>query len=395
MSGVVFMPTRNKTNLGYVIGLPPKEAIDYFQRKGFAIGFNWHEVEALAHARAFTVAGVLKLDVLADIRTELQKSLETGQTFRDFQRNLLPMLERKGWLGKGLVADTETGELHGKRLTPRRLETIFTTNMQSAYMAGRYQQQMENVDDRPYWERVGIMDSRIRPSHAALDGFIARYDDPIWQSIYPPDGYRCRCRVRTRSAADVERLGLRVQSTEGRRIEVQQEYGEPGETRPVMGFENPMTGKVYAPDPGFGFNPGQVSWQPELDKYPQPAASQYVTGTLTGPDFIRVFNEALKQDAPSSLQRYPVAVRPRSGGLQSDPVTVDAPTLKRLADKARIDLADYLALQQIIEHPERQHLAKDGTQYYGAMRAGVWWIVSVREGQLRNVIQQADFHVPD
>jgi SPP1 gp7 family putative phage head morphogenesis protein len=389
------MPTPDKINLGFVIGLPPKEAIAYFERKGYAIGFNWHDVEAQAHARAFTVAGVLKLDVLADIRSELQKSLETGQTFHDFKRELLPVLERKGWLGKGLIADLDTGELQGKRLTPRRLDTIFKTNMQSAYMAGRYQQQMDNVDERPYWERVGIMDTRTRPSHAALNGFIARYDDPIWQSIYPPDGYGCRCRVRTRSAADVERLDLMVQSTEGRRVDVQQEYGVPGETRPVLGFENPMTDKVYTPDPGFGFNPGQVSWQPELDKYPSRAASQYVTGMLTGPDFMQGVKQAVQQAAPSPLQRYPVAVRPRANAQFSDPVMVDAPTIKQLADEAQVSLADYLALQLIIEQPERQHTAKDGTQYYGAARAGIWWIVSVREGRLLNVTQQVDFHVPD
>ncbi|PHM47097.1 phage minor head protein [Xenorhabdus miraniensis] len=389
------MPTRSQVNLGFAIGLPPREAIEYFARKGYAIGFNWHEVEAQAHARAFTVAGVLKLDVLSDIRSALQKSLENGQTLSDFKRQLVPVLEQKGWLGKGLVADEETGELHGKRLTPRRLDTIFNTNMQSAYMAGRYRQQMENVDDRPYWERVGIMDTRIRPSHAALNGFIARYDDPIWQSIYPPDGYRCRCRVRTRSAADVERLGLQVQSTEGRRVEVQQEYGVPGETRPVLGFENPVTGKVYTPDPGFGFNPGQVSWQPALERYHPLPASQYVTGTLTGPDFIRGFQRALKTETPSPRQRYPVGVRPVTGGQQSDPVYVDAPTLKMLADEAQIGLGDYLAVQQIIEQPERQHQAQDGTRYYGAARAEIWWIVSVRDGQLLNVIKQAGFHVPD
>ncbi|WP_368920025.1 phage head morphogenesis protein, partial [Providencia vermicola] len=143
----------------------------------------------------------------------------------------------------------DTGELHGKRLTPRRLDTIFQTNLQSSYMAGRYKQQMATVEERPYWERVGIMDNRIRPSHAALNGFIARYDDPIWQTIYPPDGYRCRCRVRTRSAEDVERLGLMVQSSEGRLVDVEQEYGVPGETRTVTGFKNPKDGQVYTPDP--------------------------------------------------------------------------------------------------------------------------------------------------
>ncbi|MDX7324897.1 phage head morphogenesis protein, partial [Providencia rettgeri] len=76
-------------------------------------------------------------------------ALEKGETYADFERRLIPILEQKGWLGKGLVADRETGELHGKRLTPRRLDTIFQTNLQSSYMAGRYKQQMATVEERP------------------------------------------------------------------------------------------------------------------------------------------------------------------------------------------------------------------------------------------------------
>ncbi|ELW9228602.1 phage head morphogenesis protein, partial [Morganella morganii] len=114
------MPVRETVDLRYAIGLPPAEAIAYFESKGYAIGFNYHDVEAQAHAKAFTVAGVLKLDVLQDIRQALTESLKNGETYRDFERRLTPLLEQKGWLGKGLVADPDTGELHGKRLTPRR-----------------------------------------------------------------------------------------------------------------------------------------------------------------------------------------------------------------------------------------------------------------------------------
>lgn len=69
--------------------------------------------------------------------------------------------------------DEDTGELHGRQLTPRRLRTIFDTNIQSSYNAGRYQQQMANVADRPYFERVAVMDLHTRPKHAALNGFTA------------------------------------------------------------------------------------------------------------------------------------------------------------------------------------------------------------------------------
>ncbi|MBU9811241.1 minor capsid protein [Rahnella sp. C60] len=147
-----------------------------------------------------------------DIRNGLTDSLANGSTYREFVNNLQPVLEAKGWIGKGLVADPETGELQGKQLTPRRLQTIFDTNIQSSYNAGRYQQQMANVVDRPYLERVAVMDTHTRPKHAALNGFTARADDPVWEYLYTPDGYGCR--IRARSQSDVDKYDLNVQSSD-------------------------------------------------------------------------------------------------------------------------------------------------------------------------------------
>lgn len=137
---------------------------------------------------------------------------------------------------------------------------------------------MANVADRPYFERVAVMDLHTRPKHAALNGFTARADDPVWEYFYAPDGYGCRCRIRARSASDVEKYDLTVQSSEGRLVEVEQEYGQPGQTIRTMGLKMP-DGSVYTADPGFGFNPGRVAWQPELEKCDYRSACRYVTGT--------------------------------------------------------------------------------------------------------------------
>ncbi|TYF45184.1 phage head morphogenesis protein, partial [Enterobacter hormaechei] len=151
-------------DLGYAIGLKPEEAIAYFESKGYATGFNWHDIEARAHATSFTVAGVLKQDVLEDIHKSLREHIVNGGTLRDFERQITPTLIRKGWLADRtrLVADDD-GVLEGKQLTPRRLRTIFETNMQAAYGAGRYAEQMANAEFRPIWERVAVMDMHTRP----------------------------------------------------------------------------------------------------------------------------------------------------------------------------------------------------------------------------------------
>lgn len=215
-----------KVDLAYAMQLAPADAIAYFESKGYAIGFNWYDVQAEAHAKAFTVSGVLKLDILADIQNGLKPALNDGDTERDIERKLLPLLEQKGWIGKGLVADPETGELWGKRLTPRRIGTIFSTNIQSSYAAGRWKQQVANKTERPYWQRVAVMDLHTRPRHALLNGFTAAADSPVWDYFYPPDGYGCRCRIRAFTRAQVEARGFAVHEPE--LYDIEQEYGIPG-----------------------------------------------------------------------------------------------------------------------------------------------------------------------
>lgn len=373
------MPTADDVDLGYAYTLAPEEAIKYFEGKGYAIGFNWHDVQTVAHARAFTVAGVMKLDVLQDIRGGLQSALDNGDTYQEFVKGLQPLLESKGWIGKGLVADPETGELHGKQLTPRRFQTIFDTNIQSSYNAGRYQQQMANVADRPYFERVAVMDSHTRPPHAALNGFTARADDPVWEYIYTPDGYGCRCRIRSRSQSDVEKYGLTVQSSEGRMVEVEQEYGQPGKTIKTMGLKMP-DGSIYTADPGFGFNPGKVAFQPELEKYYYGSARQYVTGSLSGPDFALGVKNVAQLD---NQQRYPLAVLSSSQvsktAAELQTVSVSAQVMQQLASAATPPaLSDYVLIQQTIEQAEQ--LAHDGKAWRYSLQYGERWSVATVEG---------------
>ncbi|EBP4586549.1 phage head morphogenesis protein, partial [Salmonella enterica] len=292
-----------KVDLAYAMQLAPADAIDYFTSKGYAIGFNWYDVQAEANAKAFTVSGVLKLDILADIQNGLAPALNDGDTERDIERKLLPLLEQKGWIGKGLVADPETGELWGKRLTPRRIGTIFSTNIQSSYAAGRWKQQVANKTERPYWQRVAVMDLNTRPRHALLNGFTAAADSPVWDYFYPPDGYGCRCRIRAFTRAQVEARGFAVHEPE--LYDIEQEYGIPGKTRTVKAMK--IGGETYTADPGFGFNPGKVAFTPTLDKYATQAARQYITGSLTGPDFARGLAQALAGEA-SPQQIYPVAM---------------------------------------------------------------------------------------
>lgn len=254
-------------NLAFAIGLQPEKAIDHLQSKGLQVSAGWRTVSEAAHARAFTVANVTKLDVLADIQAELVRAQKDGLTMQQFRDNLIPTLTRKGWFAPsgtpvrvpdGTPPDPQTGELATqKRLTPRRLKTIFQTNMQSSMMAGRYRELMANADKRPFFQYVAVLDGRTRPAHRAMHGRVFRSDDGAWGTLWPPNGWGCRCRVRALDAADMAEQGLKVERSAGR-ITTSSVPLPDGSMSTVTRYAPADGGPAFRTDPGFNGNPAMI-----------------------------------------------------------------------------------------------------------------------------------------
>ena len=97
----------NPVDLRAIFGMPPKDAIDYLRGKGYAITWNWHDIEAAAHQRAFTVAKMTSADLLRDVRNALTDNFAQGKTVEDFLRDMQPWLESQGWWGKQIVVDSK------------------------------------------------------------------------------------------------------------------------------------------------------------------------------------------------------------------------------------------------------------------------------------------------
>lgn len=322
-------------DLRFAYGLPPSKAIEYFEAKGAQITWDWREMLGEAHARTFTVAKAARLDILKDIHGMVGKALREGITLRQFQDELEPRLKAKGWWGKQEMTGPD-GVTRAVQLgSPARLATIYRTNLQAAYMAGRYQDMLANADHRPFWQYVAVLDVKTRPAHRALSGKVFRFDDPFWKYFYPPNGWNCRCRVRAYTARDIEARGLKVESSEGAISEMEVSAGD-GIVTSVHQYRNPDTGAMFTPDLGWDYSPGRAARWDHGGGYPdvllatpeQVAARKVATmleGQKTWLDYGRPSLQAVAQELRLPEPGYLPIGQTRDEALQ---IVCDALALK-------------------------------------------------------------------
>jgi len=250
--------------------LPPEKAIEYLKSKGYAFSWDWQDIYQEAQAKSFTVAKAMREDILNDIRAEVEKAIKDGTTLNDFKKTLEPTLKAKGWWGKMPAKDVPgfnpaTGGDPNAIVqlgSPYRLKTIYNTNIQTAYMAGRERGMEEVRDARPWWMYIAVMDSRTRPSHAAMNGKIFRWNDPFWDKFYPPNDWGCRCRVVSVSGSEMQRDGLESEYSTGK-IKTKEVVSneKTGELATVSTYRDPKTGGRITTGPGWDYNPGRASWK--------------------------------------------------------------------------------------------------------------------------------------
>lgn len=155
---------------------PFAQAIAFARRRQVVLPEVYYgTLVGVARSNAFSIAGIASADQLQRVLDSLADAMQAGSSFNDWKKRV------------------RGGEI-GLDLPDHRLDNIFRTNLQTHYSRGRSEQQRHNAGRRPFGMYDAIDDSRTRPHHAALDGFVAPLDDPRWDQINPPNGFRCRCR---------------------------------------------------------------------------------------------------------------------------------------------------------------------------------------------------------
>lgn len=368
--------------------LDPAEAIAFFRAKGWEIAFDWRDVWQEENLRAFTVAKAMSRDLLEDIRAAVDTALAEGQTLEQFSKDLAPRLFAKGWWGRKIMTDPQTGEERVVQLgSPARLRTIYETNLRTSYMAGRWQRIEQSKAVMPFIRYVSVMDGREREQHHAWHGTILPVDDPWWDTHFPPCGWGCRCDGQPVNRRMIERRNWKMEAPR---------------TFPVRSYVNKRTGEItrveQGIDPGWSYNVGKA---PLDGMTPAPR-----TGGSMGELNAATFSEADYARVRGFFAAFGLADRAAAmkGKIWQDaagwPVPISLGLLRGPTGRmAKLGAADLRALEpaaRVLLQPDsigwvwvrgedgrlllvRRYLSADGAVDMGA----AFWRWSARAGQLK------------
>lgn len=163
------------------------EALHFAQSRKIVLPDEFYSMDLNTRQLATTVSFLSGIEQIETVIKSLNKTLAEGGTFNDFQK---------------LVEENEIV------LSKHYLKNVFRTNIHTAYGHGRWQQQQKNKAKRPYLMYSAIDDTRVRPSHLALNRIIRHIDDPFWLLYYPPWGFMCRCTVIALTEKEAKKLGI-------------------------------------------------------------------------------------------------------------------------------------------------------------------------------------------
>lgn len=372
--------------------LPPAEAVAFFRNKGFVIAFDWRDVWQDEHARAFTVAKAMRLDILRDIREAVDRAIAEGTTLAQFRADLEPLLQRKGWWGRKRLTDPKTGETRLVQLgSPRRLRTIFDTNMRAAYAAGAWERAQRVKRRRPYLRYVQRDRPTKRAAHVPWHNTVLPIDHEWWKTHYPPNGWFCGCTAISLSRRDLDRFGFEVSKR----------------APPIrrVSYKNKRTGEVLripkGIDPGFAHNVGRAAAArpiggafdlmiEKMEAAPGELARGAVAALVRDPEFPRHLQGAFDGD-------FPVAV---AGGELNGALGVEASILRlsreTAAKQAKHGLApgDYAIVQRLLDDGE---IVREGPRHLAlhGVVGGKWWRAVMKTTRDGRELFLTSFHRTD
>lgn len=353
-----------------LVALPPKQAIEYFKQKGYAVGFDYRDVWQGEHQASFTVAKVMQQDILADIRQEVARAIQEGIPYQQFAKTLIPTLQAKGWWGRQTMIDPLSGEAVDVQLgSPRRLKVIYDTNLRTAHCEGQWVRIQDNKEAFPYLEYDANNSAHPRQVHAAWDKLILPVDDPFWQSHFPIKDYGCKCRVISRTRSQVAKAGSAV---------------GPSPVVPTRPYVNSRTGELQqipaGVSPSFHYPPGgrraglNQHLIEELETAPPALTRASVADLVTGPAFATWYQ---KPAGTFALAQLNTSISARLGAKTQLLAFSDEALATQLGEHPEITLGDYALVQTVIDHGVVMSGSESDRLVYQLEEAGIVTTVEI------------------
>lgn len=163
-NGELFSYVSKNLLAGVHIGLSKKKLAAFNYDKKDA----WFEIGLEQNIFHFSAA-----KTLAEMQ-ELNNALHEAKDYNDFKQKA------------SMVTDT---------FNKKWQQSEYDTAVLTAESTSNYHNLLSDSDIFQYWTYKTAGDSNVRPEHAALDGLTLPFNDPMWDEIYPPNGWNCRCYV--------------------------------------------------------------------------------------------------------------------------------------------------------------------------------------------------------
>lgn len=161
--------------------LPYAEAVEYLKKRDVLKKIDYDRLSDRLKFRAFTASRISDGALLKRINDVITSNVESGDGLREFLKMTKTDVLSKVGLGNA-------GGWYW--------ETVYRTNVQTAYNAGRM---MGYEEDKPLALELVVIDDARTTDYCrqyAGKGFILPYDDPFWKTHIPLFHFNCRTTVR-------------------------------------------------------------------------------------------------------------------------------------------------------------------------------------------------------
>ncbi|SBW14307.1 hypothetical protein BR10RB9215_C11520 [Brucella sp. 10RB9215] len=355
----------------------PAEVVRYFDAKKSKPTFDWRDIAPEEHAYSWMVAKSAGFDILDDIRAAMAESIRDQLPFEHFRDQLTPILQQKGWWGRKIAVDPQDGVPKVVQLgSPRRLRTIYWSNIRSAHAAGEWEKTVRNKRFLPFLVYLLSVSAERRPEHETWVGIVLPVDHPFWDTHYPPNGWGCKCRIRQITQREAERLGWKE-----------------GQEPPVVvmkEWRNKRTGQIsMVPDgidPRWETNPGKTRGRNvseflygKVDAMPPQRQSVAVTDIVGSPLMDALAKGYLQKGAALPVAQVGRSVVEALGARTALVKLSDQSVRHIIEEHAARNLVtdDFRAAIGVLRDPAAVIRRGRSAAFIGAV-GGVWWRTVVK-----------------